>query len=158
MLRTFIATLAIALTIVPSTWAATVVSIGDGDTLRVKDGGKTVTIRLGCIDAPERSQRPWGPMAAARLKELLPTGQKVRLREIDRDRYGRTVAEVFTNGQSVNLQMVSDEMAAVYRQYLKNCDANSFNQTEQRAKQAGLGIWNPSNPMQVMPWDYRKRR
>uniref|UniRef100_A0A832H3K6 Thermonuclease family protein n=1 Tax=Oscillatoriales cyanobacterium SpSt-402 TaxID=2282168 RepID=A0A832H3K6_9CYAN len=158
MLRTFIATLAIALTIVPSTWAATVVSTGDGDTLRVKDGGKTVTIRLGCIDAPERSQRPWGQMASDRLKQLLPKGQTVTLREIDRDRYGRTVAEVFTNGRSVNLQMVSDGMAAVYRQYVKNCDISQFNQAEQRAKQLGLGIWNPSNPLQVMPWQYRKRR
>ena len=30
-----------------------VLSVGDGDTLRVKQGGKTITVRLGCIDAPE---------------------------------------------------------------------------------------------------------
>ena len=158
MLRLSVTTLAIALVITPSSLAATVISTGDGDTLRVRDGDRTVIVRLGCIDAPEQSQRPYGQMAANRLKELLPKGQSVQLREINRDRYGRTVAEVFTNGRSVNLQMVADGMAAVYRQYLKNCDANQFNQAEQRAKQAGVGIWNPGNPIRVMPWDYRKRR
>lgn len=32
----------------------TVVSVGDGDTLRVRNQqGQPITIRLGCIDAPE---------------------------------------------------------------------------------------------------------
>lgn len=39
---------------------ATVISTGDGDTLRVKTQGKVVTIRMACIDAPETGQRPWG--------------------------------------------------------------------------------------------------
>ncbi|WP_375515781.1 thermonuclease family protein [uncultured Nostoc sp.] len=30
---------------------ATVVSVGDGDTIRVRTGNKTVTVRLACIDA-----------------------------------------------------------------------------------------------------------
>lgn len=43
----------------PST-AATVISGGDGDTMRVDEGDKRVTIRLGCIDAPETAQAPYG--------------------------------------------------------------------------------------------------
>lgn len=39
--------------------AATIVSIGDGDTLRVVDSGRQVTIRLACIDAPEMAQGPY---------------------------------------------------------------------------------------------------
>lgn len=158
MFRTFITTTAIGLITMPSSLAATVISVGDGDTIRVNDNGKTVTVRLGCIDSPERAQRPHGQMASVHLKQLLPKGQTVELRQINRDRYGRTVAEVFSNGRSVNLQLVSDGMAAVYRQYLKGCNAGQFNQAEQQAKQSGLGIWNPRNPLQSMPWDYRKRR
>jgi endonuclease YncB( thermonuclease family) len=37
--------------------AATVVSTGDGDTLRVNQQGRAVTVRLVCIDAV-RSVRP----------------------------------------------------------------------------------------------------
>lgn len=33
--------------------AAMVISVGDGDTLRVEDGGRKITIRVACIDAPE---------------------------------------------------------------------------------------------------------
>ncbi len=97
-------------------------------------------------------------MASARLKQLLPKGQTVSLREVDRDRYGRTVAEVFVNGRSVNLQMVADGQAAVYPQYVKYCDAPQFYQVQQQAQQQGLGIWNPANPLTVMPWEYRRRR
>jgi endonuclease YncB( thermonuclease family) len=40
-----------------------VVSIGDGDTIRVEQGSQRLTIRLACIDTPEMAQRPHGPMA-----------------------------------------------------------------------------------------------
>ena len=38
--------------------AAEVLSIGDGDTLTVKEGSQTIKVRLACIDAPETSQSP----------------------------------------------------------------------------------------------------
>jgi micrococcal nuclease len=62
-----------------------VVSVGDGDTLRVRSQGKTITIRLGCIDAPETKQQPWGEQSAARLKQILPPGTAAQVREIDLD-------------------------------------------------------------------------
>jgi micrococcal nuclease len=59
---------------------ATVVSVNDGDTIRVRTGNKTVTVRLVCIDAPEMKQNPWGQQSSARLKQLLPVGQGITLR------------------------------------------------------------------------------
>lgn len=41
----------------------TVVSIGDGDTIRVRKAGRLVTVRLACIDAPELAQAPYGAKA-----------------------------------------------------------------------------------------------
>ena len=38
--------------------AATVVSVGDGDTLRGMEGSQRLTVRLACIDAPEAAQKP----------------------------------------------------------------------------------------------------
>jgi micrococcal nuclease len=133
-----------------------VVSTGDGDTLRLRQGGKTITVRLGCIDAPESTQAPWGAQSANRLKQLLPAGQAVQVREIERDRYGRTVAELYLGNQSVNLRMVKEGQAVVYTQYLSGC-ANTQDQylaAEAQAKAQRLGFWNQTNP--VMPWDYRR--
>ena len=69
----------------PPAWAepeqttATVVSIGDGDTLRLRQAGRLITVRLACIDAPELTQRPWGPLARQYLQDRLPLGSVVTL-------------------------------------------------------------------------------
>ena len=120
--------------------------------------GQTVTIRLGCIDAPEMAQSPFGVQARNRLQQILPAGQTVQVRSIDRNQYGRTVAELFLGGRSVNLQMVAQGQAAVYTQYLSGCAAtqNQYLQAENQAKQKRLGFWSQSNP--VMPWDFRQGR
>ncbi len=133
-----------------------VVSVGDGDTSRLRQGGKTITVRLGCIDAPESTQAPWGQQSANRLKQLLPADQAVQMREIERDRYGRTVAELFLGNQSVNLMMVKEGQAVVYTQYIDNCAAtkDQYLAAEAIAKAQRLGFWNQTNP--VMPWDYRR--
>lgn len=135
---------------------STVVSIGDGDTLRVRLSGQVTTIRLGCIDAPEQSQKPFGERSTYRLKQLLPPGTAVQVRKITRDRYGRTVAELYLGRQSVNLQMVKEGFAVVYRQYLDECAAtkDQYLQAEAQAKQKRLGFWNQKSPL--MPWDYRR--
>ena len=74
---------------------ATVLSVGDGDTIRVRTGNKTVTVRLACIDAPEIKQSPWGQQSSARLKQLLPVGQTITLRPVETDKYNRLVAEIY---------------------------------------------------------------
>ena len=135
---------------------ATVVSIGDGDTLRIRQSDQVTTIRLACVDSPERSQKPFGSQSTSRLKQLLPLGTAVQVREITRDRYGRTVAELYVGKQSINLQMVKDGQAVVYRQYLSGCAAtkDQYLQAEAQAKKQRLGFWNQTSP--VMPWDYRR--
>lgn len=135
-----------------------VVSVGDGDTMRVDMGGTKETIRMACIDAPEKAQAPYGKAASERLKQLLPKGKAVQVREIERDRYGRMVAEVFVGDRSVNLQMVKEGQAVVYRRYLNGCAANKeqYLKAEEQAKEKNLGFWNQDNP--VMPWDFRRSR
>lgn len=50
---------------------ATVLSIGDGDTIRVRQGGRPITVRLACIDAPEMAQQPYGQRACDYLQMRL---------------------------------------------------------------------------------------
>lgn len=137
---------------------ATVVSIGDGDTLRVRSAdGERITTRLGCVDSPERLQEG-GKEATQQLKEFLPVEGNVTLRPIDRDRYGRLVAEVYRDSKSVNLAMVERGSAVVYRQYLDGCAASrdQYLQAEAKAKEQRLGFWGQNDP--VMPWEYRRGR
>ncbi|WP_233130265.1 thermonuclease family protein [Synechococcus sp. 1G10] len=55
-------------------------SIGDGDTIRVLEGGKRISVRLACIDAPEMAQAPDGEQARRYLQSRLRLGSSVTLR------------------------------------------------------------------------------
>jgi micrococcal nuclease len=139
--------------------SATVMQVTDGDTVQVRNQqGEIIKVRLGCIDAPELAQQPWGEQSKSRLKQLLPVGQSVSLRTIDRDKYDRMVAEVYVNNQSVNLKMVEEGMAVVYQQYLGGCSntAKQFVQAEASAKQKSLAFWHQPDP--VMPHIARKSK
>ncbi len=137
--------------------AARVISVGDGDTLRVEQGGKRVTIRLACIDAPETAQAPYGMASRRLLQELAPVGSTVQLVVQGRDRYGRTVADIRRNGQSVNLRMVRSGQAFAYRQYLAKCDGGAYLKAEQEAERARLGVWAVPGGI-TRPWDFRRGR
>ncbi|MBD2232913.1 thermonuclease family protein [Phormidium tenue] len=134
---------------------ATVVSTGDGDTLRVQGQDGPVTIRLACVDAPESNQA-FGPEATLRLQQLVSTGQPVEVRAIERDRYGRTVAEIYSGGQSVGLQLVREGYAVVYEQYISGCaaTADDYRQAESAARNARRNFWSQPNP--TLPWDFRR--
>ncbi|MBE9158020.1 thermonuclease family protein [Nodosilinea sp. LEGE 06152] len=134
---------------------ATVVSVGDGDTLRVQGQSGPLTIRLACVDAPESNQA-FGPEASLRLRQLLSTGQPVTVRAIERDRYDRTVAEIYSGDQSVGLQLVREGYAVVYEQYIAGCaaTADDYRQAEAAARNARRNFWSQPNP--TMPWDFRR--
>lgn len=137
--------------------AATIVSIGDGDTLRVVDSGRQVTIRLACIDAPEMAQGPYGQQSRALLTSLAPVGSDVTLKVVDTDRYGRTVAEISSGGQNVNLRMVRRGQAFAYRQYLSNCEPTAYLGAERGAETDHLGVWSIPGGIQ-RPWEFRHGR
>ena len=135
---------------------ATLVSVGDGDTIRVTTAkGQKVTIRMACIDAPETAQGESGTQATLVLKQLLGAGG-LEIRPQTVDRYGRTVVEVYAGGRNVNLEMVRMGMAYAYRQYLSECDENAYLGAEAQAEQYRQGVWRWGN--EVKPWEFRKSR
>ena len=152
------AALLLALCFTTSVNAATVVSVGDGDTIRVSEGSRRFTVRLACIDAPESSQRPWGARSTALLKQLTPVGTEVTLRVQTTDRYGRTVAELLNRRGNVNQLMVGAGQAFAYRRYLRQCDAQRYLQLEAEAKRQGNGVWSAGSSGITRPWDYRRGR
>ena len=153
-----VSSLLLALCLTTSANAATVVSVGDGDTVRISEGSKRITVRLACIDAPESSQRPWGARSTALLKQLLPVGSEVSLKVQTTDRFGRTVAELLNHRGNVNQLMVGAGQAFAYRRYLRECDAQKYLQLENEAQRQGTGVWSVGPSGITRPWDYRRRR
>ncbi len=138
--------------------AAKVISIGDGDSLRVEEAGRKITIRLACIDAPEMAQAPYGQKAREALQALLPVGSTVTLKAQTKDRYGRTVSEVFTpNGANAGLTLVQQGHAFAYRHYLKQCDERAYLDREKLAQRYRVGVWRFDGGIQ-RPWDFRAAR
>ena len=99
-------------------WEAQVRRVVDGDTIwvtRDKGDGKgerNVKLRLRGIDAPEMCQ-DGGEAARRALQQLAKKGQRVQVRVIARDQYGRSVADVWREGDGENLaaRMVEDGWA-----------------------------------------------
>lgn len=133
------------------------VSVGDGDTIRVKGpGGQPVTVRLACIDAPETAQGALGYQATATLRQLVSTGP-LQLKPQTTDRYGRTVAEVIAGGRNVNLELVRTGAVFVYYRYLSACDRAAYVAAEEQAQRFRQGVWKWDGSVE-RPWDFRSRR
>ena len=151
--------------------SASVLSIGDGDTIKVVHDGQRLTVRLACIDAPEMAQSPDGLKARRQLQRLLSPGQGVQLAIKTIDRFGRSVAEVVTSpaaaggpagrGQveeiNVGLAMVAAGQAFVDGRYLSACDQRAYRQAEDRARGRHLGIWQLPGGI-TPPWEFRHQR
>ena len=134
----------------------TILSIGDGDTIRVRQAGEALTVRLACIDAPETAQTPYGLKSRQYLQQRLPIGSEVSLIVKTTDRYGRSVAEVISD-ININLALVEDGQAFAYRQYLSGCDAKAYLEAEERASRARIGVWQVPGGI-TRPWDFRRAR
>ena len=141
----------------PPVRAATVLSIGDGDTITVKEGTQKTRVRLACIDAPETSQSPYGMESRQALQKLLPIGSEVTIRTKATDRYRRTVGEVLKGSTNINQQQVASGDAFVYWQYISGCDRQTYSHLENDARLKRLGVWSDTGGIQ-RPWDYRHNR
>jgi len=137
---------------------STIISVGDGDTIRIRDGSEKLVVRLACIDAPEISQEPYGTRSRDFLKKMLPLGTKVVLHVQTIDRYGRSVAEVFTKKGNINESMIEQGQGFVYRRYLSKCNGPRYLSLERQAQKLGLGVWSTSSTGIQRPWDYRRSK
>ena len=80
--------------------------------------------------------------------------------EMDRDRYGCSVAEVLLESpsgeQSVQEEMLKGGFAYHYKQYSGNChNRDVFDFAEAIARSQQRGVWKLQGGGQ-RPWDYRK--
>lgn len=125
----------------------------DGDTIEVH--GKR--IRLFGIDAPESRQlcfdaqkRPWrcGAAAANELADFIAR-RPVSCREVDRDRYGRTVATCRVARVDLAGWLVGRGLALDWPRY----GHGRYRAAQGRAKAALQGVWKGRFEA---PWDWRR--
>lgn len=117
-------------------------SVTDGDTLTLADGRR---VRLAQVDAPETGDC-FGAESTAALRALVQD-KTVTLRRPsngpEKDRYGRTVAEVSVADRSVNEQLVRDGAAEWYDEFAReDIDlAGRLRSAESDAQTSGRGLW-----------------
>lgn len=149
----------------PLTPIYTVLRCNDGDTCRLKATDNTqVKVRLIGIDAPEHGKKrgkkktdgqPGAPEAKEFLNGLV-AGKSVLLKSYGVDMYGRNLAEIVYNNESVNLRMVSEGWAEVYRgKAPKTFDITPYLKAEEQAKQSKKGVW--ALPGYESPKSWRKK-
>jgi micrococcal nuclease len=126
-----------------------VVDVVDGDTVKVRMGDRTETVRYLGVDTPETVKpgtrvQCFGKQASEYNRRLVE-GRAVRLRySVERrDRYGRLLAYVYVDGskRSVN----ADLIARGYGEELvipPNVEhAERYRRLEQQARDRRLGLW-----------------
>lgn len=129
-----------------------IVGVHDGDSITLLTAEKQqLKVRLEGIDAPELKQA-FGMVSKQALSDLV-YDKTVRLRVTGKDRYQRTLGNVFIGRSWVNLAMVEQGLAWHYVKYSKD---EKLSAAEARARSARLGVWRDKQP--VAPWDWRPKR
>lgn len=135
------------------TYHGKTVGITDGDTFTfLTTDKKQIKVRLAQIDKLEKNQ-PYGQKARKALSDLI-FNKEVKIIQIDIDRYGRMIGQVFINDLDVNREMVKLGMAWVYRKYVTD---QSLFEVENQAKEAKRGIWSLPKAQQIPPWEWRRK-
>jgi endonuclease YncB( thermonuclease family) len=94
----------------------------DGDTCTTLKGEK---IRLACIDTPELKGWKADPIPAKEARDFvnkLVANEKVSIKRITKDKYGRTVGELFKNGVNIQELIVEKGYGKIYKKYAYQCE------------------------------------
>jgi endonuclease YncB( thermonuclease family) len=119
----------------PSQMTASVVQVVDGDTITVRIGGRTETVRYIGVEA-------MGPTAADINRRLLASGE-VRL-ELDlqeRDRAGRLLAYVHAGDIMANAELVAEGVARVADDSPNARHRDLLRDLERQAQILKVGMW-----------------
>ena len=119
------------------------VTVVDGDTIRVIVDGVEERVRLIGIDTPE-SGECLADRATERLVELLGEGDAIELvrDESDRDQYDRLLRYIVVDGRFVNAALVAEGLA-LSRPYAPDTSRqDELDQAQTAAQEAAVGLWD----------------
>ena len=127
-----------------------VISVTDGDTIRVLVNGKSVPVRFIAVDAPELHHPQKPVQCFAKESKLYLEGlllkKKVRLEKDskgqDRDRYGRLLRYVYNEqGDLINKIMIQEGYAFEHTYTPGYRYQAVFKQMQREARKSKTGLW-----------------
>lgn len=152
--KIFISIITIMLLIVPELSLAeafTVTHVDDGDTIICENRDITIRVRLVAINAPElshnkgQSGQPFSKEAKDVLEKLV-LNKVVDIKGYGLDDYNRLLAVVNSGGKNINLEMIKQGMAEVYKgSPPKDFNTEVYKKAEKEAKNSSRGIWSQGN-------------
>lgn len=132
--------------LISCTYKATVRYVIDGDTFMTSNNER---IRIAEIDAPEHNQ-DYGLEATEFTKKYL-LGKTVTLKNVDTDKYGRKVCEVYVDSIWFNDLIVKSGLAWAPARY----SSLKLQMDELAARKAKIGLW--ASNRQITPYIFRKQ-
>jgi micrococcal nuclease len=141
----------------PKALVGQVVSVVDGDTIKVRMGDRVETVRYIGMNAPElhhpeKGEEPGGREATEANRKLVE-GQTVRL-ELDvqeRDRYGRLLAYVYLGDMMVNAEMVAQGYGQAMTIPPNVRHQELFLKLQREARLLQIGLWRGTGPAPPEP-------
>jgi len=126
--------------------------IVDGDTIVIETESEIESLRIAWIDAPEDGQR-FAKESTDFLKKIFES-DLLSYKQIGKDRYGRTIALVYTDkGHDISEKMLEHGWAYYYKNGGNNV---RYIQAEMIARREQLGLWKYAGLQK--PWEYRKKK
>lgn len=130
-----------------ATWRSRVLSVLDGDTIFVSNGGKRTKVSLYGVDAPEAGQR-FSDDAKAYLQKFV--GREVDIQFVTRDSIRDCDLCVVYYGFPVNTEMLKAGLVWYYERAPR---LPAWKDLELKAKERKVGLW--SAPDSIPPWQFR---
>jgi endonuclease YncB( thermonuclease family) len=124
-----------------------VVKVIDGDTIKVEIKGKTETVRLIGIDAPETPKGCFAQEAKAKASKIL-AGEQVKLKadksQKNRDIYGRLLRYVLLeDGTNLNRLLIAGGYAKEFTFKTGYSYQAKFKKSQKQAMKNHRGLWSP---------------
>jgi len=111
----------------------------DGDTYVLDTGDR---IRLSCVNTPEKRERIGPKVTAMARRLLLRKDVELRYGPVARDGYGRLIADVRVDGESVAERLLREGMAHLFIiPPTRPEDYDRLVAAQREARRAGRGIW-----------------
>ena len=132
--------------------------VTDGDSFKQvseSNDQQGLSYELAYLDAPEREQ-PFGREAKQYLKEVL-LDPRLKIVTLPDDNSTKQKVELFINGQSVNLAMVSKGFAWASLQIPDKKIGHQYISAQKRAVENLQGIWSLGHGLMIAPWQWRQQ-